>query len=79
MLILDTAYGSFKSGQRYTLGTLDPEYCPIAQVEKFCIIAANESNTYTARLIITTAGVVYFTPYTDRPQDSAIFISEAYI
>ena len=79
MLILDTAYGSFKSGQRYTLGTLAPEYCPLSQIEKFCVIAANENNTYTARLIITTAGVVYFTPYTDRPQDSAIFISETYI
>lgn len=79
MLVLNTAYGSFRSGQRYTLGTLDQEYCPIARVEKFCVIATNENNTYTARLVITTAGVVYFTPYTDRPQDSTICISETYI
>ena len=79
MLVIDTAYGNFNSGQRYTLGTLDSEYWPITQVEKFCVIAASAGATYTARLIITTDGVVYFTPYVDRPQDSAICIVESYI
>lgn len=79
MLKLDTADGNFKAGQRYELGTLSAEYCPITQVEKFCVIATNESNTYTARLIITTAGSVYFTPFADRDSGSAVYISETYI
>ena len=79
MLYLNDSTVAFKAETRYELGTLAEEYRPMTRIEKLLVISADDTNTYTARLIIGTDGIVYFTPMVDRGVGTAIKITETYI
>ena len=79
MLYLNDSIVAFKAQTRYELGTLAAEYRPMTRIEKLLVISADNTNTYTARLIIGTDGIVYFTPMADRGVGTAIKITETYI